>query len=232
MTRKVKVKKKKIRIVPLLIFLVVLIVLFLCIKILLSTKTHNIIITGNNILSDQTIIEEAGLTNYPEYFKVSTRKMKKKLKHNPYIKDVKIERKFFNIFKINIVEEKVLLYDFPNKNYILSNGEVVISDKDFLGVPTLLNHVSDTVYDRFVKKLDALDTDVLKQISEIKYDPSSYDETRFFLTMNDGNYVYINIPNFKSLDLYNKIYPNFDGHKGILFLDSGYGEASEYKIIK
>ncbi|MBR4262706.1 MAG: FtsQ-type POTRA domain-containing protein [Bacilli bacterium] len=232
MTRKVKVKKKKIRIVPLLIFLVVLIVLILCIKMLLSTKTHNIIITGNNILSDQTIIEEAGLTNYPEYFKVSTRKMKKKLKHNPYIKDVKIERRFFNIFKINIVEEKVLLYDFPNQNYILSNGEVVISDKDFLGVPTLLNHVSDTVYDRFVKKLDALDTDVLKQISEIKYDPSSYDETRFFLTMNDGNYVYINIPNFKSLDLYNKIYPNFDGHKGILFLDSGYGEASEYKIIK
>ena len=79
MTRKVKVKKKKIRIVPLLIFLVVLIVLILCIKMLLSTKTHNIIITGNNILSDQTIIEEAGLTNYPEYFKVSTRKMKKKL---------------------------------------------------------------------------------------------------------------------------------------------------------
>ena len=52
------------------------------------------------------------------------------------------------------------------------------------------------------------------------------------LTMNDGNYVYINIPNFKSLDLYNKIYPNFDGHIGILYLDSGYGEASEYKIIK
>ena len=232
MTRKVKVKKKKIKVMPLLIFLVVLIVLFIILKVVLSMKTKNIIIVGNDLISDQTIIEEANLTNYPEFFKVSTRKMKKKLLSNPYIKSVKIERKLFNTFKIIIEEEKILLYDYPNQNYILSNGKEIISDKEYLGVPTLLNHVSDTVYDRFINKLDKLNPDVLKQISEIKYDPSSYDETRFFLTMNDGNYVYINIPNFKSLDLYNKIYPNFDGHKGILYLDSGYGEASEYKIIK
>ena len=232
MTRKVKIKKKKIKIKSLLIFLVVLILIIISAKIVLSTKTKNIIISGNELLSDQTIIEEANLTNYPEFFKTSTRKMKIKLKSNPYIKNVKIERKFFNTFKIIIEEEKILLYDFPNQNYILSNGKEIISDKDYLGVPTLLNHVSDTVYDRFINKLDKLDINILRQISEIKYDPSSYDETRFFLTMNDGNYVYVNIPNFKSLDLYNKIYPNFDGHKGILYLDSGYGEASEYKIIK
>ncbi len=232
MARKVKVKKKKIRLIPILIFLVVLILLILLISFILSTRTKNIIITGNSLVSDQTIIEEAGLSDYPKYFSVSTRKIKKEIKKNPYIKKVKVERKFYNTFKITVTEEKVLLYDYPSHNYILSNGKEIVSDKEYLGVPTLLNHISDTVYDRFIKKLDELDTDILKQISEIKYDPSSYDETRFFLTMNDGNYVYINIPNFKSLNMYNQIYPNFDGHIGILYLDSGYGEASEYKILK
>ena len=100
MTRKVKVKKKKIKVMPLLIFLVVLIVLFIILKVVLSMKTKNIIIVGNDLISDQTIIEEANLTNYPEFFKVSTRKMKKKLLSNPYIKSVKIERKLFNTFII------------------------------------------------------------------------------------------------------------------------------------
>ena len=101
MTRKVKIKKKKVRIKSLLIFLVVLILIIISAKIVLSTKTKNIIISGNELLSDQTIIEEANLTNYPEFFKTSTRKMKIKLKSNPYIKNVKIERKFFNTFKIS-----------------------------------------------------------------------------------------------------------------------------------
>ena len=58
--------------------------------------------------------------------------------------------------------------------------------------------------------------------------------------MNDGNYIYTNLSkskdsdtyNFELLNLYNEIYPSFEGHIGILYLDSGYGDASEYKIIK
>jgi hypothetical protein len=58
--------------------------------------------------------------------------------------------------------------------------------------------------------------------------------------MNDGNYIYTNLSkskqseiyNFELLNLYNDIYPSFDNHIGILYLDSGYGKASEYKILK
>lgn len=232
MARKVKKKKTKLRIIPFLIFIVIVVFLVLSFKYLSSLKTKNIIVVGNNILSDQTIIDEAGLTDYPEFFKYSTSKIEKNIKKNEYIKDVEVSRMFFHTFKIKVVEYKVLLYDFTEQRYVLSNKKQIETDNKYNGVPTLLNYVTDKVYDRFIDKLDKLDENILKQISEIKYDPSSYDETRFLLTMNDGNYVYINISNFKSLDLYNKIYPNFDGHIGILYLDSGYGEASEYKIIK
>ncbi len=232
MARKVKKKKTKLRIIPFLIFIVIVVFLVLSFKYLSSLKTKNIIVVGNNILSDQTIIDEAGLTDYPEFFKYSTSKIEKNIKKNEYIKDVEVSRMFFHTFKIKVVEYKVLLYDYTEQRYVLSNKKQIETDNKYNGVPTLLNYVTDKVYDRFIDKLDKLDENILKQISEIKYDPSSYDETRFLLTMNDGNYVYINISNFKSLDLYNKIYPNFDGHIGILYLDSGYGEASEYKIIK
>ena len=39
--------------------------------------------------------------------------------------------------------------------------------------------------------------------------------------MNDGNYVYITIYKTLAINEYNKILPNLEGKKGILYLDSG-----------
>ena len=193
----------------------------------------NIFIDGNVLLNDQEIIDLANLSDYPRYYKYSKSKIAKKIKRSPYVEEVKVERSFFSVLKIHIKEYKVLLYDYDSKEYILSNGQKIDDDNiSNHGIPTLLNYVSDEVYDKFINKLNNLDDNIINQISEIKYEPSSYDNGRFLLTMNDGNYVYVNIPNFKSLNLYNEIYPNFDGHIGILYLDSGYGEGSEYKILK
>ena len=99
-------------------------------------------------------------------------------------------------------------------------------------MPVLLNYVTDVVYPDFIKNYKEISSDIRSRISEIKYDPSTYDDTRFLLTMNDGNYVYINNPNFKSLEHYDKICATVKGKKGILYLDSGYGEASHFKLFE
>ena len=39
--------------------------------------------------------------------------------------------------------------------------------------------------------------------------------------MNDGNYVYINLDKFESINRYSEMVTMFDNHKGILYLDSG-----------
>ena len=41
------------------------------------------------------------------------------------------------------------------------------------------------------------------------------------LYMVDGNYVYITLTKFDSINYYNEIYPTLEGKKGILYLDSG-----------
>ena len=60
-----------------------------------------------------------------------------------------------------------------------------------------------------------------KFLGEIKYDPNNVDDERFLLFMNDGNYVYINLNKFKSINSYMDIIKKFKTEKGILFLDSG-----------
>ena len=228
-----KVKKKRIRIMPCIILLLVVCFLYIIIRFIYNIPVKNIFVFGNTILKDQEIIDEAGLADYPKYYSFTKRKIVKKLEENPYIEEVTIKRSFFHVIKIYVKEYKVLLYDYSSNQYILSNGEKINTDKVFSrGIPTLVNYVSNEVYDKFISQLNELDDNIINQISEIKYDPTQYDKGRFFLSMNDGNYVYINLSNFKSLNLYNDIYPNFDGHIGILYLDSGYGEASEYKILK
>ncbi len=228
-----KVKKKRIKVIPCLILLLSLIFFSLIVRLIYNSSTENIFISGNELLNDQEIIDLAKLTDYPRFFKYRNKTIVNNIKRSELVKDVEVTRSFYNVFNIKIVEYKVLFYDFSSSQYVLSNGTMISDDElDSRGYPTLLNYVADEVYDKFLKKLDELDDNIINQISEIKYEPSNYDNSRFLLKMNDGNYVYINIPNFKSLNLYNDIYPNFDNHIGILYLDSGYGEASEYKIIK
>lgn len=226
-----KVKKKKIKILPCLILLIVLVFLYLLLTSILKMKTNNIYIIGNELLKDQEIIDMANLSDYPSFFKTSPKKIKESLEKNELIKNVKVERKLFNVFKITIEENKVILYDESEDKFILSNGKKVSSDYKVKGLPVLLNYISDKVYDNFISSFSQIDISIREHISEIKYDPSSYDETRFLFYMNDGNFVYINTANIESMKYYDKIYPNLDGKKGILYLDSGYGEASQFKIL-
>ena len=66
-----------------------------------------------------------------------------------------------------------------------------------------------------------IDKSILSLISEIEYIPNEFDEDRFLLYMNDGNAVYLTLTKFESINYYNEVLPQLEGHKGILYLDSG-----------
>ena len=74
---------------------------------------------------------------------------------------------------------------------------------------------------QIVNKYILLDNKVKQKISEIKYDPNTIDEDRFFLYMNDGNYVYITLTKMELLNKYNDAITKLEGKKGTLYLDSG-----------
>jgi len=220
MAKKV-IKKQKLKISSVLIVIAIIVFLFFLIKWILSFKIQNIFVIGTDKLNDEYIISEAGLNDYPSYFKNFSFSIENRLKYNPYIKEVNVDKSFFGVVNINIVESEVLFFREYDKKYVLDNGEVLDSLLYDYSPVRIINYVPDLIYEQFYKKFSLLDVDVRNKISQIKYNPSDYDDGRFLIYMCDGNYVYVTISKFDSLNYYNDIYPTLEGKKGILYLDSG-----------
>lgn len=222
-----KVSKKRVKIkyknVFLVLFLLTLFVLL--VKYIFNINITNIYIKGNSYFTDQQIIELAGIENYPSSLKYISKKIEKNLKDNIYIKDAKIIKKGLRNVYIEIEENRPLFYNNSNQKLVLLDKTEI---SGFENVPIVVNYIPDTIYYKFIDKMIEIDIDIISRISEIKYDPNEVDQERFLLTMNDGNYVYLTINKFGSINSYIEIIKKFNIKKGILYLDSG----EYFKIIE
>lgn len=216
------IKKKKLRLLPFFIFIIVVaIIVFLCLFVL-DTKVKNIIITGNEVLSDDEIIELAGLTNYPSFYKTLNITIKNNITKDPLIKSVNINRSFYHIIEIEVEEYEILYKREDNGKYVLENKEEITLNKVTpYTIPRLINEIPSNKLESFIKYFKRIDLSIREKISEITYVPNEFDEDRFFLYMDDGNSVYMTITKFERLNYYNDVLPQLDGKKGILYLDSG-----------
>lgn len=219
MNNRKKSKKKKLSIKKLIIGLIVLFSIIFFLYKLFTIHITNIYIKGNSILSDQEIIDIAGISNYPNSIKNNFYIIEKRLNKNKYILSAHVHKSLMlNKVYIEVIENYPLFYYSYSDKTILLNGK---STTDTFAVPTVINQIPDTIYDRFLNEIKEIDKEVLYRISEIKYYPNDVDQRRFLLTMNDGNYVYITINTFKLLNKYYEMVESFDNKKGILHLDSG-----------
>ena len=215
--RKRKIRYDRILIFVAIVFVVVLIAIFLS-----NLKITNIIIKNNEYLTDQEIIELAQISDYPKSLVNSSKKIADRLKSNIFIKDVKVTKKFLTEVYIEVEENKPLFYYNYNNKTILLDGRSI---DDKYPIPTVLNYIPDIYYDAFIEEMGKLDRTILNKISEIKYDPND-DESRFFLTMSDGIYVYINIDTFYKLNGYISYRENLPDENNTLCLD--YGENATF----
>ena len=222
---KSKTKKRKIRYDRIIIFLGIIIFIVICFTYVLNVKISNIYISGNEYLTDQQIIEIAGISDYPSTLQNLSLQIKERLKSDVLIKDVKVTKKGFTKVYIEIIENRPLFYyEYDNKTVLL-DGQTVSSKYN---VPTVINYITDTYYDAFITEMGKLDEQILSRISEIQFYPNEVDDNRFFLTMNDGNYVYVNISTFNKLNKYITILESLPDKNGILYLDYG----NNFEIIK
>ena len=220
---KVKPQRRfKIRYKRLLLFLLILsLIIYLCTTIF-KFPIKNIYIYNNNYLSDQEIIDMAGLDDYPSIFHNLSYQIENKLEKSIYIKKAEIKKSKLSKIEITITENRPLFYYLTDDVTVFENSKTI---KGEVVKTTVVNYIPDTIYKDFLSSMKNIETNVLEKISEIEYSPNSVDEERFLLTMIDGNYVYINIENFKSLNSYINIYADiietYGYKKGILYLDSG-----------
>lgn len=223
--KKVRRKRRRIfRIIILVMFLLLALSLgfVLLFAYVFDIKTKAVIIHGNKLISDNEILEIANLKDYPNYFLTNTNDYEKSLKKNSLIESAKIKRKMHFQFHIYVNEKKPLfIREDTNKIVFGLNDEIDNNIDKMLDVPYLINYVPNTKYEKLIDKLQKTDYSLLKKISQIKYEPTKYDEDRFILYMNDSNRVYINLPKFKSFDKYDEMVTKFEGKTGKLYLDSG-----------
>ena len=217
--KKKKNKKRKLNKKRFGIFLVIFLLFIFLIYKIYGTNISNIYIKGNYYLTDQDIIDISGLRDYPKSIYNLPYKIENNLQKNKYILSSKVGMKgFFNKIYINVEENYPLLdYQIEDKT-VLYNGTKV---DDKFAIATVINTVPNTVYDEFLDKMRNVRKEVLLRISEIEYKPNEVDEKRFFLLMNDGNYVYLTLDKFLNINKYLDMIKSFNGKKGILYLDSG-----------
>lgn len=221
--KKIKNKKKKIY-----KFLGVLVSIVLIVLYILNIRIKNIYVKNNYLLSDQEVIELAGIEKYPKLFSISTRKMINKIKMSQIVESVKIKKNIFGRVDIEINEYNMLLKDEVDKGIYLASGEKIKTDEVILGIPSLINVADQDILKEFLKKLDKVDKDMLANISEIEFTPNEYEKDLFLLYMNDGNYVYITTLKLHNLNKYGDVLKQLDGKKGILYLDSG----NHFKVME
>lgn len=223
---KVKKKRKKLRVGRFLIFLVIIFIIGVLIYFFFDTKINNIIIKGNNIITEEEILKQADLTTHPSFLKTTSYSIKKKLLKNDIIKEVKVTKKLPNNMTITIKEKRLLYIDEQLGKAILED-KTKINNNNY-SIPILVNYIPNTKYNSFIKQLKKIDENILREISEITYNPTELDDGRFLLAMDDGNYIYLTLTKFHYLNYYNDMLPEFNGKKGILYLDSG----NTFKIME
>ena len=217
------VKKRKIKLLNFLIFLLVLSVLSFSVYILFQIRVKNLIVTGNNYIPDDTILEKAKVIDYPKFILTTSYSVKKNLEKYPYITSARLIKHLPFTFEIEIKEARPLFYNTNNNSYVLDNKESIKeSESEYVfRVPRLLNYVPDKKYKSFIENMTRVNDDVLSKISDIEYQPNDYDKDRFLLYMDDGNMVYLTLTKFKMINHYNEVLKQLENHKGILYLDNG-----------
>ena len=219
---KKKKGKRKISILKVVIVFLLVYLFGTSIYKVITVKIKNIYIVGNSYLSDKYIIEKASLDTYPPFFLTTSNKIKKSLKNDKFIYNVKVKKTFFSVY-LYIEENTPLFYSSTLNKTILKDGSSI---DDILDVPTLKNYIPDNIYDDFIDKMR--NTTVINRIAEIEYKPNDVDSKRFYLLMNDGNSVYLTLDDYLKINDYVDALTTLNGKKGILYWDSGnYFEIKE-----
>ena len=192
---------------------------------MMDIRINNVIVKGNVLFDDYDIIKKAHLDDYPSSLGNLSFSIKKTLEKDPYIKKANVYKTSLTKVVIDVKENLPLFYYLPTKKTVLMDKS---QTDDNFPVPTVINYVPDKIYALLLDEISSADYDIIKRVSEIKYDPNEVDDERFLFTMNDGNYIYITLEKMDKINKYLDIIKSFNNKKGILYLDSGeYFEVKE-----
>ncbi len=215
-----KKKKRVFKVKNIIILLSIILGIAFLIYYALILPIKNIYISGNEFVSDNEIMTLSTLDKYPSFLLTKSSDIKKKIEKNPYIQSVKVKKKLGNIIELKIQEKMPIC--LIGEQVLLENGSTLNNTYNLSDIPTLTNDIEDKkTKEKFAKRFATVDRNILRQISEIEYQPVEVDKERFLLYMNDGNLVYISLTKISNLNKYNQIKDKLENHLATIYLDSG-----------
>lgn len=124
-----KLKIRKIRTI------VMILLLFISVFIILLTKTDyfnikKINVKGNSSIETNDIIKASGLKKGMSILKFNKKTTINNLIKNPYIKNIKIKRKFPDTIQLNIVERKGICFFNHLEKFLLIDTEGIVLEKN------------------------------------------------------------------------------------------------------
>lgn len=219
-----KKTKKKIRIRGLIFILLLLYLIAMLIYYVVTLPVKSIVVYNNKLVTENEIIKAASIKDDSLIFKISPKKIEKKIESISLIHSATVKRNIFGTVTITIEENKLMFYNVLNNEIVLSDKTTMKDDNKYVGFPTLVNYVPSEIYSNFILAFSKIDSNVIAMVSEIEYSPEKFndvttDPERFLFRMNDGNFVYINIMNIEKFNKYQSIYASVEA-KGTFYLNS------------
>jgi len=198
--KKVKLKKK-FKIALVIIFLGLIIFFFMSDY----SKVKSIRIVGQEILTEDEVLDVISINKSTQYLFMSTGKVEKEVKTLARVKDVQVSRDLFGNVSIKIKEADPLAYAIiGNKTYEINDvGNIaVVNDekrKSFLkSLPSVSGFKDEKLLKEFAKEFKDIPNVMLNEISDVILEPQKADPTRLKFVMQEGILVYVRIEDISS----------------------------------
>lgn len=138
-----KIKMKRRAKVIFSLILIMIITIILCSSPIFYIK--NIVVEGNEHLSDDKIISLSGLQLYTNIFKFNKKEVKENIKENAYIEKIELKNKYPSTVEITVEERvaKYMLQFADSYVYINNQGYMLEISNEKLDIPILIGFTTD-----------------------------------------------------------------------------------------
>jgi cell division protein FtsQ len=214
--------------------LVLLLILFFTMIVVIAysqsplSHVKTITINGNGVYSAEEIVNQSGLSNNTNIWKINKEETVSKLQRLSEIKEAEIEIHWPNTVIIQVKEHKRIAYLKQANNFfpVVENGKILKSrsaKKIPVNSPILFEFKKGAALNQLVKELEKLPSEISNSISEIHYTPKKTDPYHISLFMNDGFEVSATLRSFsEKMVHYPSIISQLDPNKkGIIDLEVG-----------
>ncbi|MFN4213317.1 MULTISPECIES: cell division protein FtsQ/DivIB [Exiguobacterium] len=188
-------------------------------------------VSGLDWLSEAYVLEKIELDTNSKIVEVSPKRLEATIKSLPGVKDVDVDRSWYNIVSIDLEEEKMIAYSRTDEEevVVLADGSLhptgQIDDPEKLKDGPLLREFTDVAdLEKVAGELEQVDDAMRARMSEIVFSKRDGEPTRYEIFMNDGNTLVT--PTFKlgqTVSKYGEIFENIPkGQRGTVVMDGGY----------